>query len=123
MTVDIDKLSMDILINCPIGAIASLRMFFWVGGWWVGERGFDRHHGLTVQKPHAGLGSACSQAVHSPARCPLTTLSRAVGLVSRSSLIARNQTLKEGGSRYMGWLVKPGGIWAPNGDKEPEGSK
>lgn len=114
MTVDIDKLLMDILINCPIATpwtdTGTLLVCF--SGWWAS--GFACHHHLTAHKLNAGLGSAAvtdrlpAARPSTPQRslCPLTTLSRAVGLISHSFLITWNQTLKEGGSHYMGLLIK-----------------
>lgn len=107
---------MDILINCPIsdslGRCRRLLHYVCFSGWWAS--GFDHHHGLTVQKLNAGLSSATltdrllAARLSTPQRslCPLTTLSRAVGLISHSPLITWNQTLKEGGSHYMGLLIK-----------------
>lgn len=111
VTVDIDKLLIDILINCPIATPRLLHYVCFSGGW---ASGFIRHQCITVQKLSAGLGSAtltdrppaAGPSTPQRSRCPLTTLSRAVGLISHSSLITWNQTLKEGGSHNMGSLIK-----------------
>lgn len=115
MTVDIDKLLMDILINCPIAIPwADTGDCFITYGFFFGGGKFDCRQCFTVQKLNAGLSSATLTDRLPAARpstpqcrlCPLTTLSRAVGLISHSSLITWNQTLKEGGSHYMGLLIK-----------------
>lgn len=52
---------------------------------------------FTVQKLNAVCAPLGLTPLHS--LCPLTTLTSAVGLISQSSLITWNQTLKEGGSQ------------------------
>lgn len=108
---------MDILINSPIVTswvdtgdfLVTYVFFFFLAGGRAGSIAT-----ITVQELNAGLGSvaltdrlpAARTSTPQHSRCPLTTLSRAVGLISHSSLIAWNQTLKEGGSHYMSLLVK-----------------
>lgn len=101
----LDKLS----DSDSLGGYRQLLHYVCFSGWWASR--FDR---LTVQKLSAGLGSvaltdrlpAARASTPQHSRCPLATLSRAVGLISHSSLITWNQTLKEGGSHYMGLLIK-----------------